>query len=365
MAATAGDRFRVPAGLYWQTRLARAWAPLWVRLARLESRVLELDDRAPRAPVYVTGLARAGTTIVTELLSRHPELTCHRYSDFPWIYTPYWRNWLLQRSRIGVPRPVERTHRDRIMVTLDSPEAVEEVLWRHFLPRFGAGSDALDESHACEAFETFYRDHISKLLSIRGRARYLAKGNYNVSRIRYLKKLFPDARFLIMVREPSRHVASLMKQQRLFCEGLKNNPRAGFQLDASGHNEFGPHRRAIDFGDSAQLERIRSDWASGREARGWARYWTSVYAHVHSLRQSAEMADSVLVLRYEDLCADSGAAIDRILEHCSLDRAGFESARQEYVGKLSEPDYYRAEFSPEEMQHIQDCTVALARAFGY
>ena len=72
------------------------------------------------------------TTIVTEMLERHPDVTSHRYSDFPNVWTPYWRNHLLQQTRREAPKAEERAHKDRIRVSNDSPEAVEEVLWMHF-----------------------------------------------------------------------------------------------------------------------------------------------------------------------------------------------------------------------------------------
>jgi len=125
------NSIRVPAGLYLQSRFFAATSGLWRRLAEIETAVLR-DDIASKSvdrPVYVTGLPRAGTTILTEMLAQHPDLTSHRYSDFPNVWTPYWRNYLLGKTRIRTPVKAERAHGDRILVNNDSPEAVEEVLW--------------------------------------------------------------------------------------------------------------------------------------------------------------------------------------------------------------------------------------------
>ncbi|MBS3744816.1 MAG: sulfotransferase, partial [Wenzhouxiangellaceae bacterium] len=92
----------------------------------------EIDGVTIDKPIYVASVARSGTTILTEVLTRHPDVTSHRYSDFPNVYTPYWRNWLAQRTRKAPDRAVERAHKDRLMVTSESPEAVEEVLWMRF-----------------------------------------------------------------------------------------------------------------------------------------------------------------------------------------------------------------------------------------
>jgi hypothetical protein len=132
----ASAQQRVPSSLYWQSRFFDATKRVWKQLADIESWALadEIVGQSVNNPVYVCGLARSGTTVVTEMLNAHQDLTSHRYSDFPNVYTPYWRNWLLQRGRVGEAQAVERAHQDGLWVTQDSPEAVEEVLWNYFFP---------------------------------------------------------------------------------------------------------------------------------------------------------------------------------------------------------------------------------------
>ena len=127
---------RVPPGLYFQSRFFAATSKLWQRLGDLESKILreETEHLVVDRPVYVASLPRSGTSIITEMLAQHPDLTSHRYSDLPNVWTPYWRNYLLQKTRRQTPKLQERAHKDRIEVSNDSPEAVEEVLWMHFFP---------------------------------------------------------------------------------------------------------------------------------------------------------------------------------------------------------------------------------------
>jgi hypothetical protein len=60
-----------------------------------------------------------------------------------------------------------------------------------------ATSNILDQSTNNLKFESFYNNHIRKLLLVRNGDRYLAKGNYNITRLEYILKLFPDVRFVI------------------------------------------------------------------------------------------------------------------------------------------------------------------------
>ena len=260
----------------------------WIKLGSLETHLVEsaLADIRIDRPIYVTGLARSGTTILLETLARHPHVATHRYRDFPMLFTPYaWNRWLEL-----VPRkqeaPAERSHGDGIVVTAESPEAFEEPLWMAFFPELhdATQSAVLDEETHHPLFERFYRDHIRKLLAVRGRRRYVAKGNYNVTRIGYLAKLFPEARFVIPVRDPVWHIASLMKQHRLFLDGQRDNPAAQRHLRRVGHFEFGEDRRPIRIGDGATTRDIAELWQAGEEVRGWARYWAQVHHHIADLK---------------------------------------------------------------------------------
>jgi hypothetical protein len=76
--------------------------------------------------------------------------------------------------------------------------------------------------------------------------RYLAKNNYDIARLDYLSSLFLDARFVVPVREPTYHIASLMKQHRLLSEEESRDKRVLAYMRRSGHVEFGFDRRSLN-----------------------------------------------------------------------------------------------------------------------
>ena len=360
---------RVPSVLYWQSRFFSLTQPLWKRLADIESAVLadEIDNRPIKAPVYVCGLPRSGTTIITEMLNAHEQLTCHRYSDFPNVYTPYWRNWLLQRSHFTTMAAVERAHKDGLWVTQDSPEAVEEVLWRYFFPEIHNPEldQRLDLRTNNPAFERFYREHIAKLLLIRDAQRYLAKGNYNVHRIGYIQKLFSDARFLVPIRHPVNHILSLHKQHNLFLQSQQQDPRTARQLTMTGHYEFGPQRRCPHLGDNSISEEISAYWSQGSELQGWALLWRQVYAQVKRYMEDPQLKQQIMWLRYEDLCLHPNSTIAAILKHCDLPSESFAADRDHYQTILKAPDYYSFELDDSIADEIWDTVAPIAEWFGY
>ena len=366
----AASSMEVPTGLYAASLVIHQSKKLWRALARVETAVLgeELEKIAVESPIYIAGVARSGSTILLEMLSQHPALTSHHYSDFPNVYTPYWRNWLKQRASTFEASPRERAHNDRIQITKDSPEAIEEALWMDFFPNNHSpeNNQVLDQQCRNPAFESFYRDHIRKLLLVRSGARYLAKGNYNLTRLPYIQSIFPDARFIIPLRHPVRHIASMMKQDALFKQGLEGNPRGRRYLQWAGHYEFGPDKQPVNIGDDALCDEINSCWQREEHVRAWALHWNSLYSFALAQGESnATLNAACSWVRYEDLCADSSNIIDGLLTHCRLDKGEFAELKSHYSEALSEPEYYQVDYSPPELQLIWDICGETAQRLGY
>jgi hypothetical protein len=371
MSSSTPQRFSVPGPFYWSVRGVHAAAPLFVGLGNLESRFLanRLASQRVDRPVYICGLPRAGTTITLQMLSEHPDVVTHKYADFLMPYMPYVWNKVFPRIPVDAMRkPVPRIHRDRIEVTRDSAEMGEEILWEHFFPHIHEETNysVLDRSTSNPSFERFYDEHLRKLSLVRGRTRYISKAIMCVVRMQYLRKLFPDARFLLYVRNPVDHVASLIKQDRIWAELEQSDPRQIEIIELTGHHEFGPHQVMANVGNPEELREIRRLFDSGRVAESRARYWAYVYGFVaKQLHDDPELAKSVCVVRYEDLCADSLTTIDRIVAHTELQPETFAATREAYNQKLSFPDYYKPKFDAEQLSAITSATSEVASEFGY
>jgi hypothetical protein len=364
----ARERFRVDTATHVLGGLAARFPSLLVKLGNLETRWLadELEEKTIRAPVFVCGLARAGTTILLEFLAGLPNVATHRYRDFPFVHVPFWWNRFLDLAPRREGSPTERAHGDGIEVTSESPEAMEEGIWMTFFPdaHNPEVSAVLDADTGNEAFERFYRDHIRKLLLVRAGDRYVAKGNYNVTRLDYLLKLFPDARFVVPVRDPVSHVYSLIRQQRNFLRGQQGNPRAVEYLRRIGHFEFGIDRRPIDTGDAESVRRVIALWQAGEEVEGWALYWRMMHELiVDRVMDNARLCEAVMVVRYEDLCARPEPVLAELLAHCRL--AEHEGAAASFAARVRAPDYYSRDLTERELEIIRDRTGAVASRLGY
>ena len=314
-------------------------------------------------PVFITGLARSGTTLLLNLVARLPQVATHRYRDFPFLFVPIAWNRLQGRLGKGAA-PVERPHRDRIKITRDSPEAFEEPIWAHFFPWIHdpRALHRLTASDRNEGFDDFFRQHLRKLLLLRGGDRYVSKGNYNVTRIEYLADLLPDARFVIPVRHPVSQVESLMRQHRLFSDYASKDGRVAQYLQAAGHFEFGPQRVPVNI-DPQHACLVAEAWSTGQDELGYALMWRSIYSHVRRLAGSdKDLRGRIEIVRYEDLCEDPAGTLRRVARSCAL-----EKGIQALLARLPEISPRRPDsvLTDGQRDAIWQATAGTAGSLGY
>jgi hypothetical protein len=369
LSSSAGAKdspFHVPAFLHVLGGLVHRHPSWWIGLGRLESDLLaeQLRSVPVRRPIYVCGLARSGSSLLHEVVCSHPHVATHRSKDYPLVFTPYWWRRATLNLRAGPPR--ERLHRDGMMITTESPEALEEMLWMAFFPRCHDPSicNLLGATDSRPAFEAFYDAHLRKLMLAEGKPRYAAKANYHVARLPYLARLYPDARFLIPVRSPASHVASLLRQQRWFAWGQRSQPRALDYMRWSGHYEFGRDRRPMHLGDAERVRQVRTAWAAGEEVRGLALYWDMVHRYLERLLAAdARVREAALVVRFEELCAAPAETLRAVFRHCDL--PDVEGVVECHAAGIRLPTTSERVFSATERESIRAATAETASLWGY
>jgi hypothetical protein len=299
-----------------------------------------------------------------EELSKIPGVGTHRYRDFPFLMTPWFWNRFLDLFRVP-QQAVERPHKDRIQITAESPEAFEEPIWQFFFPHLhsDAALHRLAGDRRFDEFESFFKDHIRKILLVRRRQRYLSKENYNVVRMEYLATVFPDARFIVPIRHPFTHVESLVRQHALFCDYARGDARVPHYLAAAGHYEFGPQRVPIRLSHEIG-DRIRAAWECGEDAAGYASQWAEIYRFVDHLRSAAsDLSRRILVVRYEDFCARPQEVMRGILQHARLD--AWEVFGVHSLDHIAPPRRGAADLPEEFREKVWRETESVAERFGY
>lgn len=315
----------------WVHAFAFASAPVQVACSRLEDRMFRRRIAAVKVarPVFITALPRAGTTVLLNLCATQPEFVTHTYRQMPFLFTPLWWDAFTRRFR-AADVPQERAHGDGLLVSADSPEALEEMLWLEYWPEHYAEDRVIPwpPEEAQAGFEPFFRQHMRKLAALQSRAgrsaysaeferRYISKNNANLGRVRWLAQAFPSARFLIPFRPPLQHAASLLQQHLNFMRIHAEDPFARLYMAGVGHFDFGANLRPIDFGGWRPQD---GPGADPRQLEFWLRYWIAAYRDVATL----SAGDRVRFVRFHRLCQEPRQGLAELAGFLDLaDPAGF------------------------------------------
>lgn len=266
-------------------RLAFRSSAVQPMLCDLELRLYgdRIRQQVIEKPIFVTSLPRAGTTLLLEILSRHPSVVAHSYRDMPFVLSPMiWRK-LSGRFRVTAEKQ-ERAHSDGMLISADSAEAFEEVLWLNECPKHYATGGIRLWDETATTFQKPLSEHIRRLMASRDRPagttpRYLSKNNANIARLPALRQVFQDAHFVIPLRDPVDHAMSLHRQHMRFVDIHAESDFSRDYMGDIGHFEFGALHRPILFDGMTE--------AAGSYAPEtldyWLAYWICAHRHMAGL----------------------------------------------------------------------------------
>lgn len=200
------------------------------------------DDLPPdfERPVFVTGMARSGTTMLLELCHGTAAFHSQTYRDMPFVTAPnLWRRISGSHRHKGTLQ--ERAHGDGLEISFDSVEAFEEIFWRGLLADAYITKGCLEpqEGLAEDDIESFRQFVARVLLTGPGALRYLSKNNNNLLRLGVLRTAFPQAAILIPFRDPESFVRSVLTQHERFLKLHVEDTFARNYMRWMGHFEFG------------------------------------------------------------------------------------------------------------------------------
>jgi hypothetical protein len=242
--------------------------------------------------VYVSGLARAGTTTLMRGLNASHQFASLTYNDMPFILSPNLWGFISKRSN-KKPFLHERAHGDRIFVDHHSPEAFEEVFWRVF-----HGDEYITEkklkphSLSAESIQEFY--NFQRLVCSKyNKQRYLSKNNNNLLRIKSLASYVNNGIILVPFRHPLDQAKSLLNQHLRFKTSTNFEKKYMTWLS---HHEFGAEHRPFEFGTHAKKnEDLKS-------IEYWLVCWCDSYTYILNYLNEKK-PDNVFLVSYEKLCS--------------------------------------------------------------
>ena len=184
------------------------------------------ESVAQQPHVFVTGLARAGTSILLRIIHQTGNFVSQTYRDMPFVLAPQlWKK--LSRGSRKPKVSKERAHGDGLMVDFDSVEAFEEVFWLTFAGQLYINDDHLRAHPVDEELAALFKEFVAVVIAAHGgegSTRYLSKNNNNVLRLAGLARAFPASRVIVPFRTPLQHAHSLLRQHKNFCEAQDADP---------------------------------------------------------------------------------------------------------------------------------------------
>lgn len=253
------------------------------------SRFLKTAPSADGSHVFVTGLARSGTTILMREIFASGKLGSLTYADMPFVLAP--NSWA-RFARGGAKRAkvAERAHGDGIMVGYSSPEALDEVFWRVADGAAYIKADHLAPHRPSAEVLDGYQDFMRLVMLAKSTSRYLSKNNNNILRLLPLSRAMPRSSFLISLRDPVQHASSLLSMHKRF---LSADNFTRDYMTWLGHHEFGVTHRPFRFGQPAKGDPMTMD------------YWLNLWIEVHAaLAKVEEVQSNVAFVPYELIARD-------------------------------------------------------------
>jgi hypothetical protein len=247
--------------------------------------------------VFVTGLARSGTTILMRELHATGAFRSLTYRDMPFVLAPNLWARLSGRARRQATTQ-ERAHGDGIMVDFDSPEALEEVFWRVACEARYIWEDRLVPMQATDEERKAFQRYVAAILRETQGKRYLSKNNNNILRLPDLARAFPEATILIPFRDPLDHARSLMRQHQAFLARHVEDRFALTYMTWLAHHEFGAGQKPFIFEPDEAAAVPAGDPAG--DLGYWLQLWRNTYSFV--MRKAPEQAVFVC---YERFCNET------------------------------------------------------------
>ncbi len=244
--------------------------------------------------IFISGLARSGTTALLNHLVNLKIGHSLTYQDLPFLFMPNVAGQMGGFKKVSAPR--ERAHGDNILINQESPEAIDEIFWKNQL----GDNYILDKQMALHEpsksdlkdYKKFIQLHLFKAQQ----STYLSKNNNTILRLHgFMNQTILDTHFLFAIREPFAHASSLLKQHVRFLDMHQKDAFSRAYFDSLVHHEFGMHLKSFDLKDEAINAKLSS--LDPLDLDYWLVNWLNYYQYL-----LAHFSPDWILVNFDDLC---------------------------------------------------------------
>lgn len=269
---------------------------------------INLEQKRFNSHIYISGLARSGTTILLRSLYDTNKFASLTYNDMPFILSP--NLWSKINNTSSSKNYKYASQNTKIKVKIESPEAFEEVFWKLFSGKKYNSKEFLNIIDHNEEVLKMYEKFINLILLRYDKDLYISKNNNNILRLDCIKEIFPNSIIIVPYRDPIQQSISLLNQHKYFLELNKKDYFSKKYTDYLGHYEFGENHKKFNLS-----EEFLRDYKYNNDPLSlnyWLVQWGKVYSHV--LKSNEKKNIKILFLGYENLCSDPNYYLEYIFK---------------------------------------------------
>jgi omega-hydroxy-beta-dihydromenaquinone-9 sulfotransferase len=298
----------------------------------MPSRQLQLPLGRGNKPVFIVGTGRCGSTVLHHLLSYHPQLAwLSRFCDMR-PHDPRTNRWAMRALDLPPRAPFLR----KLIYPVEAYR-----FWDYYSPGFSRPCRDLRSDDVTPGVKARVQRVMAQMLTPK-RSRLLVKTT-GWPRIGFLNEIYPEARFVHIYRD-GRAVA---------------NSWLAVPWWSGWH---GPVDWQWEEQGASYLEKWES---SGRSFVALAAMqWERLMSAYEDAKQ-VMAADALLEMRYEDLCQDPVAAIEKAARFCELAwPSGFETLVHRFPFR-NRNDRWREDLSDAQQRTLSTVLSESLRTYGY
>ena len=247
--------------------------------------------------IFITGLARCGSTILLNQLYAENERGSLIYGNMPFVLSPRLSHFF-SRIHPSSSDYIQRSHQDGIYISQDAPECLDEPFWIKSDP------DYYTKPLSClaqpsQAIINAYRYFLARYSELQQKKGLIIKNNNNHVRLASLINSFPNSKFLVLFRDPINHSNSLTRVHELFTQLHASTPFSLEYMNYIGHREFGANHSQFQY---QALAPSANSFVKTLDLSYWLARWNESYSWLYS--QDFYKSNNVAYVSYERICSD-------------------------------------------------------------
>ena len=250
--------------------------------------------------IFITGLARSGTTALLQAFDSTEIFASLRYKYMPFIlsprlakiYTSYFNSKDINES--------ERIHGDGLKISPNAAECLDEPFWIKTIYDVNKFDKQLIPHNLNEKELKGYSYLLRSFTNIENKKRMIIKNNNNHLRLSSLSKFFPNSKFLILFRSPLGHSLSLLNLHKKLKKIQSKDKFVLEYMNLIGHWEFGLNKKPFIYKDYQYKYLLDYD---DNSINYWLNQW--LYSYEWILKELLDInSKNIILICYEDLCED-------------------------------------------------------------